>query len=695
MFYQVMPRTFLLLYLLLASALFAGKTEQTPIKAVVLAMYEIGESSGDFPGELQFWVERYPGLEPIEFPLGRRELYINDDGVLVALTGGGLTHAATTITALGLDPRFDLTQAYWLIAGIAGADPEDASLGTAAWARYVIDGDLMKEIDGREIPESWPYGIIPLGGKTPNSLEGGWTVDNIVFELNAGLAQWAYEFTKDDPVEDTPALIEFRKAFAGFPAAQTPPRVILGDGIASSTYWHGALMNDWANDWVKLHTGGKGNFVMSGMEDTGTLTAIRRLSRAGLTDIDRVMILRTGSNFSRQPPGKDVAWSTSAPYPDQGIPALEAAYKLGSKVVNEIVANWSIYATELPYAKPVDVTPGNEGDFPPTGPLPIKAVVVAMFEIGEDTGDRPAEFQYWVERWPLTETIPFPHGYRDLRYDPETGVLGIVTGIGTFRSAASIMALGMDSRFDLSEAYWLVAGIAGVDPNDMSLGSAAWAEWLIDGDLAHHIDAREAPADWTTGYTPLRHTEPYKQPLPPNDEGVRYKLDSALVEWAYQLSKDTELLDNEGSAELRARYVNFPIAQKPPFVLKGDQLAAMTFWHGKLNNDWANDWVDYWTEGEGNFVTSAMEETGTMQSLTFLNNAGKVDIERVLVLRTASNFSMQYEGVTAVESLSGEKKGGYSAFIPAVDNAYRVGSVVLKEIVNDWEIYKETLPGER
>ena len=30
--------------------------------------------------------------------------------------------------ALGLDPRFDLSQAYWMVAGIAGIDPEDALL---------------------------------------------------------------------------------------------------------------------------------------------------------------------------------------------------------------------------------------------------------------------------------------------------------------------------------------------------------------------------------------------------------------------------------------------------------------------------------------------------------------------------------------------------------------------------------------
>jgi purine nucleoside permease len=325
-------------------------------------------------------------------------------------------------------------------------------------------------------------------------------------------------------------------------------------------------------------------------------------------------------------------------------------------------------------------------------PLPIKVVVVAMFEIGEDEGDRPAEFQYWVERLPLSETLEFPQGYRPLRYNPEKGILGIVTGIGTFKSAASIMALGMDPRFDLKEAYWLVAGIAGADPNDMSLGSAAWAEWIVDGDLAHEIDIREAPEGWSTGYLPLRTHSPYSQPVPEDKEGVLYRLNPGLIEWAYQLTRDVDLMDNTESRILRSHYKSFPTAQKPPFVLKGDQLAAMTYWHGALMNQWANDWVAYWTEGQGNFVTSAMEDTGTLQALTFLDNAQKVDLERVMVLRTASNFTMQHEGITAQESLSGERKGGYSAFIPSLENAYRVGRVVVDEIVDNWTLFKQTIP---
>ena len=300
-----------------------------------------------------------------------------------------------------------------------------------------------------------------------------------------------------------------------------------------------------------------------------------------------------------------------------------------------------------------------------------------------------------LSRLPLPETIAFPQGYRDLRYS-DLGVLGVVTGIGTARAAATSMALGMDLRFDLSKAYWVVAGISGADPADMSLGSVAWAEWLVDGDIAHEIDAREAPADWPTGYVPLRKSVPYEKPRPEDDEGVVYRLNAGLVQWAFQLTKETPLQDTDDLEVLRPRYVNFPNAQKPPFVLIGDNMASSTFWHGRLLTDWANEWVDYWTSGEGNFATSAMEDTGTHQSLDFLAQAGKVDPSRLLVLRAASNHVMPPEGVTAAESLAGEKKDkGYSAYFPALENAYRVGSRVVEELVKNWDRYEDSVPSSQ
>lgn len=322
-------------------------------------------------------------------------------------------------------------------------------------------------------------------------------------------------------------------------------------------------------------------------------------------------------------------------------------------------------------------------------PVEVKVVVVTMFEIGKDTGDTAGEFQLWHERQKLDLRYPFAH-HHDLFFNPTTGVLGMVTGEGTANSATAVMELGMDPRFDLTHAYWLVAGIAGVDPEDASIGSAAWAHYVVDGDLAHEIDAREIPPDWSTGYFPLDSSKPY-DPKAKAPEGQVFELNPGFVEWAYQLTRGVDLGDSEHLQRSRARYKGFPNALKPPFVLKGDNLASMTFWHGKILNEWANHWVSYWTQGRGNFVTTAMEDSGTLVALNYLKATGKVDKERVLVLRTASNYSMPPPGVTAAQNMLKENEG-YSGLGASVESAYRVGSKVLEELRQKWSLYRDHVP---
>lgn len=321
-------------------------------------------------------------------------------------------------------------------------------------------------------------------------------------------------------------------------------------------------------------------------------------------------------------------------------------------------------------------------------------VVVTMFEIGADTGDAPGEFQYWVEREHLDRIIPLPAAYHDVRTNADGSVLAILTGQGNTNAASSIMALGLDPRFDLAKSYWLVAGIAGMDPAVASVGSAVWTDYVVEGDLAHEIDAREIPAGWKTGYVPLRKKQPYELPLPPAAElaDQRYQLNPALLQWAYALTKDTPLADSAAVREFRARYTATPAALQPASVLIGSNLASSTYWHGRLLNDWARDWVAYYTEGRGRYATTAMEDTGTLHALSNLTRAGRADFSRVLVLRTASNFDMQPPDLTAAESMSGEKIGHYSAYIPSLEAAYGVGSRVVHALVKDWTTFATTPP---
>ena len=325
-------------------------------------------------------------------------------------------------------------------------------------------------------------------------------------------------------------------------------------------------------------------------------------------------------------------------------------------------------------------------------PIEIKVVVVNMFEVGADTGDVPGEYQYWVEREHLDTVLPFPEGYHDLRMN-KNGVLGVLTGVGTARAAATMMALGRDPRFDLTHAYFVIAGIAGIDPAVGSLASAVWSDYVVDGDLAHEIDAREIPKEWTTGYVPLGKSTPYEQPRTARfgDDGNVYRLNAALVDWAFEKTKDIKLEDTPGMAERRQQF-DGEVAKRPPFVLVGGNLSASTFWHGRLMNQWAHDWVKYQTDGKSTYAVCGMEDTGTLQSLTWLAKAGKVDINRVLVLRTASNYDQQRPGKTAAESLAETKIRQYSAYMPSLDSAYRVGHVVVDDLVANWTKTRDTIP---
>ncbi|MEN7341373.1 MAG: purine nucleoside permease [Pseudomonadota bacterium] len=328
------------------------------IKVVVAAMFERGEPTGDEPGEMQLWIERLNLTTEYDFPMGEAKLYSDGDGVLLILTGGGIPNATASIMALGIDDRFDLSHSYWLVAGIAGGDPADMSLGSAAWAKHVVDGDLLYEIDGREIPADWPYGIVPLGAKEPTQdpaeIYTGWTLDTIHFALHEPLVDWAYSLTKDIQLPDAPGITEFRAQYTTYPEAQKPPFVTVGDTLSASTYWHGELLNEWANDWVRLYAGKKANFMTSNMEDSGTLTALHRLGRVGKVDPQRVLVLRTASNFTMPPVGKTAAWSKTAPYPDNGFPSLDSAFIVGNTVVQALVDGWDTYRDEMPVMAEVE-----------------------------------------------------------------------------------------------------------------------------------------------------------------------------------------------------------------------------------------------------------------------------------------------------------------------------------------------------
>lgn len=327
-------------------------------------------------------------------------------------------------------------------------------------------------------------------------------------------------------------------------------------------------------------------------------------------------------------------------------------------------------------------------------PIEVRVVIVTTWEVEKNGQDVSGELHAWLTKWPLKTAIPFPVGVRPLQYDPHRHVLAITTGMATARAAASIMALGLDPRFDLRHAYWIVAGTAGVDPKVASAGSAAWARWVVDGDLIQELDPRDMPADWPTGVVPYGRSAPYQTPAPPaqsEDANVAYALNPGLVDWAYARTRDLKLPDDPLLTRLRAPYAGQ--GGLPPFVLEGEGLMSARTWYGDKLNDWAQRWVPYWTGGQGVFAMSADEDTGVMQALTFLAKGGRARLDRVLILRAASDYTVAPPGMTAAAFLAKENSDGFPATPEALDNLYAVASPIARALADDWARTRDVVPG--
>lgn len=312
-------------------------------------------------------------------------------------------------------------------------------------------------------------------------------------------------------------------------------------------------------------------------------------------------------------------------------------------------------------------------------PEPIQCVILAAFE--PDSGPIPGELTAWIAGLNLNQRLPLHAAYRPLWTDG-AGTLALATGVGAAVAAASVMALGLDPRFDLRQAYFLITGVAGINPERGSLASVVIPDYVVDGDLTHELDAREIPSGWPDGFVPIGKTSPYEQPREARfnaEDGIVFRLDPALVQWALDQGRRVELLDTPQIAERRIQFKP-AAAQQAPLVLPGDELSSSTFFHGTLLGERAGRWIAYQTDGRATYTITAMEDAGILTALHALSQAGRLDRSRILIARAASNFDRQREGLTAAESLAETRVATYSAYRPALENTWRIGHALLSAL---------------
>jgi purine nucleoside permease len=310
---------------------------------------------------------------------------------------------------------------------------------------------------------------------------------------------------------------------------------------------------------------------------------------------------------------------------------------------------------------------------------PVKVMIIDMFS---------SEAQPWIDNLGLTEEIPI----RGLSSDYPTihcnadDVCQMTTGEGHANVAASTMALLLSDHFDLRRSYILIAGIAGINPQIGTTGSAAWARYLVDYGISWEIDPREMPPSWPYGYIGIYTSGPGVVPEFTYRTEV-FQLDEALLQKILALTGGVTLSDNATAIAYRANYPSAP-ANQPPRVIQCDTAAGDTWWHGNILGQRATDWTKLLTNGKGVYCTTQQEDNATLNALTRGSQAGLVDLKRVAVLRTASNFDRPYPGETAFDSLSGNSGG----FASAVTNLYLAGGPFVNDVVAHWDAWRHGVP---
>ncbi len=316
-------------------------------------------------------------------------------------------------------------------------------------------------------------------------------------------------------------------------------------------------------------------------------------------------------------------------------------------------------------------------------PRPLKVVIISMF---------PPEAAPWIVPLKLVEemTVPgLPVESPAIKCNTDD-VCVMVAGMGHANVAASTTALTLDPRFDLKKTYFLISGIAGIDPAHGTTGTATWARYLVDVGIAHEIDAREMPKKWQSGYIGIMTKGPGEKPKFEYQTEVA-QLDEALLQKALSLTRGATLADNDKARAYRARYKKAP-ANQAPTVTQCDTLGGDTWWHGHRLGQHARDWTKLLTDGKGVYCTTQQEDNATYNALARAAASGKVDIKRLAVLRTASNFDRPYPGQSAYTSLMASTNGDSGGFGPATANLYNVGGLLVRNIVARWAQWEVGVP---
>ncbi|MGN0905898.1 MAG: hypothetical protein ACI4NM_02015 [Bullifex sp.] len=279
--------TMILMLVLVLTSVFAQgamESEKIPVKVLILPKFEIGDITGDFPGEAQYYYDAYvKGGDEYEIKGGfeGNPLYVKD-GVALYVTGMGKVNSALSLQAVLSDDRFDFSECYFFSTGCAGSATGYTVMGDVFVITACADFDLGHHADNREMADQ--------DATTWFHDEG---YDSSAFKLlNQELTDKVYELVKDTEISTTEKTRRVMAlTFDNAEWAVRDPKVQKGTTVSGDNYWKGAY--DEANARLICVTyGAPDPYALTEMEDVALAVVLDRYGY-----LDKYIIIRDSVNM--------------------------------------------------------------------------------------------------------------------------------------------------------------------------------------------------------------------------------------------------------------------------------------------------------------------------------------------------------------------------------------------------------------
>ena len=275
--------------------------------------------------------------------------------------------------------------------------------------------------------------------------------------------------------------------------------------------------------------------------------------------------------------------------------------------------------------------------------------------------------------------------YPDVHCTENYEVCQLITGESEINAATTVTSVAFSPLFNLTKTYFFIAGIAGVNPQRATTGSATFARFAVQVALQYEIDIRELSQNYSTGYIPLGTDYPDQYPTSIYGTEV-FELNAHLRNIAAEFARRGNFSDSAAAKAYRAHYATasgeYKAATLSPGVVECDVATSDVYYSGMILGNAFDNTTKLLTNGTGDYCSTAQEDNATLEALLRASARNLTDFARIIVMRTASDFDRPYPGASATYNLFYADAGGFE---PALENIYRAGIHVVQGILTGWE----------